>query len=464
MMEADLLRAALGTGAREAEVFRKRGRGRRVVLQQAPLAGRSSIVEVTAWSETGAALRLIDREGRPGFAWRAFGSPEDDHAARELLAAALDSARRGSGSWEQSPMARRGGRPPATPRDGAPSAPPAAAAVSIEDPEALALADERVVALLREAAAEIESQAGEAVRVERLSIDEAATSNLLLNGYGFEGEYGRTLVHLGLSLVPWVEGASAVVEERLVCRLADLPLQQAARDALARALPPRPAAVPAPDGPASGSTAPTGPAAMAPRRPPALVLEPRAAASLLAALAGPILAGEIGPIRRSALVLVDDATAPWRPGSVPFDGGGHPAERVALFQNGRLVGRVVHLGRSSYRDLPVRGPAGLRLDPCRLESASDDKDEGRDPEIVLRASVVEVNPGRDWRIRIRRGDWRRGGESLGPADGLAWEGTPEAIVAGVAEAGEDVGYYQCGFPIGAPTLRICGLGPWSADL
>ena len=90
-----------------------------------------------------------------------------------------------------------------------------------------------------------------------------------------------------------VPGASAVVEERSACRLADLDAGDAAQVAVLRALPPRlPVASPCGDlGAGEG-----GPAA---RHAAPLILFPRAAASLLAALAPQILAGELGRGRRA---------------------------------------------------------------------------------------------------------------------------------------------------------------------
>ena len=201
-----------------------------------------------------------------------------------------------------------------------------------------------------------------------------------------------------------------------------------------------------------------------------LVLAPRAAASLVVALAPAALAGSLPEIRRpSALVLYDDATVPGRPSSAPFDGAGRPTVRRILVEGGRPAGRLNaagrHLERPSYRDLPKPAPAALVVAPGVKvgDSLPAGRSLARGPAIVIRAAIVDIKPGADWVVRVRRGDLWNEGERLGTADGLFWEGDPARLIQAIVETGDDPQWYQCGFAVSAPSFTLRGLTPWRRD-
>src|SRR5262249_130539 len=142
------------------------------------------------------------------------------------------------------------------------------------------------------------------------------------------------------------------------CRLSELDVVECARDAVLRALPERVAG--------SGAADPGG--ALPATLDIALVLEPRAASSFIAALAPAASSGGFPEVRRpSALPLADDPAVPRCPSSAPFDGAGRPGGRRILVEGGRASGRLDdarrHVIRSSYRDLPVPGLAALVVAP-----------------------------------------------------------------------------------------------------
>ena len=427
----DLLQAALAAGALEAEVFWKRGRGRRVALEPGLQPGSAPVLTVSTTEEEGTAIRVVDRQGRHGFAW--IGLPGGESAGASLLEAAWASARHDPEGGAARPPLGPGPRTIVEGKD-----------LRIDDPECMALPPERIAALLLEAAAEA-GEGGGAVAVDHLALSEVETTISLANSRGFRGSYTKSLVFLSLALVPAEPGAAAVVEERSACRLADLDLRGCIRDALLRAGPSRPGQ--APD---ASEAVP-------------LLLTPRAAASFLAAIAPWALSGEAGIWKGSTLLIVDDATLPGRPGTTPFDGVGYETRRTVLVQDGASVGRLSaeggNLVRPSYRDLPRLEPAGLLILPAGGLHGGLISDES----LALSVHVVEVVPGPTWSLRIRRGEFLRGGVAMGPADGLLWEGPLASLLRGVSVVGGEVGFYHCGVPVGAPGLRIDGLRPLRAE-
>jgi len=193
-------------------------------------------------------------------------------------------------------------------------------------------------------------------------------------------------------------------------------------------------------------------------------------ASLIVALAPAALSGSLPEIRRpSALVLHDDATVPGRPSSAPFDGAGRPTVRRILVEGGRPAGRhdaaERHLERPSYRDLPKPAPAALVAAPgMKLgEPLPGGGSIARGRAIVIRAAIVDIKPGVDWVVRVRRGDLWREGERLGTADGLFWEGDPARLIQAIVETGDEPRWYQCGFAVSAPSFTLRGLTPWRRD-
>lgn len=421
----DLVQAALAAGALEAEVFWKRGRGRRVVLEPGLQPGSAPVLTVSTSEEEGTAIRVADGLGRRGFAW--IGLPRGESVGASLLEAAWASARHDPEGGSKRPPLGPGPRTIEEHKD-----------LRIHDPECMALPPEKVAALLLEAAAGAGGDGGSVV-IDHLALSEVEMTIALANSRGFRGSYTKSLVHLSLALVPAEAGAAAVVEERSACRLADLDARGCIREALLRA------------GPSRTAQAPDADCAMP------LLLTPRAAASFLAAIAPWAVSGETGIWKGCALVIADDATLPGRPGTAPFDGAGYDTRRTVLVKDGALVGRLSgeggNLVRPSYRDLPRLEPAGLVILPA------GGKERGGLEDLALSVQIVEVVPGPTWSLRVRRGDLLRGGVTIGPADGLVWEGPLSTLLRGVSAVGADVEFYHCGAPVGTPGLRIDGLRP-----
>jgi microcin-processing metallopeptidase PmbA/TldD-like protein len=497
---ARILAAARAAGCRSAEIYLKTSASRQIAWEPplvaggtAHVAGGAAHVAVTRAVEAGIGLRIVDTEGRSGMAWTGGGpaeleTPDDTLAAglvRDALAAAGASCDRAAGTLRgrESPAARHDGAAgpssaeASSGRPGEEGPSTNAEPLDLVDPECLDRPDTALVDRVEAAAREV-ATAGEGVlEVDRILATEARTSVRLVRLDGFDASYDRTIAALSVALVPAAAGATAVTEERSACRLTDLDAIAVVRDAILRGLPPRvggnglpvtpvPApCAPAPDAPATVETAFRPPASK-----PRVILAPRAAATLVAALAPWIAGGAIASPRPSALTVVDDGRARGRPGSAPFDGSGAPTRRILLIDRGRAVGRVDPttgpFQRHSYRDIPAAGPAclvilpGQRRDDPRSPSASSGT-ESRAPQvraavIEVRATFTEVRAGGEIVVQIRRGDW----DSGHAADGLYWEGSPAALVAAIFATLDDFGWYQVGLPIGAPSVVIEGLGPW----
>ncbi len=449
----DVLAAAREVGCGGAEIFVKEGRGRQVTLEPSS-PGEIPTRQLSRTWESGAALHLVDRAGRVGFAWVNLGDAVEPAA---LLDAALISARLGPAVVAPGTGALAS----------APSVEPLAtgpgAGLDLVDPDCMRMRDEEVIARLQDGIAEVARSGDAMVEIDRIVLGEAATTIRLASSGGMRGSFERTLAMLSIALVPAAPEARAVVEERVSCRLSDLDPAECAREAILRALPERAARVDAAEGGGAAGGLSKGGGAD-------LVLSPRAAAALVAALGPAAFSGSLPDIRRpSALVLHDDATAAGRPSSAPFDGAGRPTVRRILAEGGRPVGRLAaeggHRDRPSYRDLPRPAPAALVVAPGVKVAGSIPGGGIATPgcEAVIRAAIVDIKPGNDWIVRIRRGDLWKDGAPIGPADGLVWAGDLARLVQAIAESGDDSRWYQCGIAINTPSLTLRGLYPWCLE-
>ena len=477
-----LLEAARRARCRDAEVYRKTVQVRQVAVEPPALEGGPALRVVSRHAEGGTALRVIDAEGREGFAWRggeakdAASGDAPDLAAEHLLREALESARLGGRAGVPWPAAPAAAPPPV---DG------------LADPEALRRPDDRLAALATAAVAEVTARGEGALTLDRVVVTEAEMRARLERLTGAGLTFDRTSAAISVAVAPAMLEADAAVEERSACRLDDLDPVAAARAAVGRALPRRPASLP----PEMGVT--PAPAHGVPGRPPVavaatIVLAPRAAASLLAALAPLLESGSISTPRPSALSVEADDGVPRRPSSAPFDGAGLPAAARALLAAGRPVGRVDAVSgpfvRPSYRDLPSPGLAALVVAGGRRQGAEDRPGRRAPTDFALWVEALEVGAGSTaWSIEIRRGDWRRlkdapgtsgaetsgdetsgamtfaledAADSLGAADGLTWEGPPAAIVQAVIATLEDTTWFEVGLPVATPSIVLDGLGPW----
>jgi predicted Zn-dependent protease len=426
----DILERARAAGARQAELYHKRSRGREVLRDGSLAPGAPRGAAATGFEEQGLALRVRDEAGRYGHAW-CSGSCDDADA---LVAAALFSARAAAADPAAVPLAPAGSVPEA-------------AGMRLADPEALALPEARLQERLTEAEQTVAAKGAGAVDVDRLLLGEVATEVTVVNSEGVAMTCRRTLATLAVALAPLAEGARAVIEERVAVRLADLDARAAATDAIHRALPPRP------------------PAEAAGDARPVVLLEPRAAATLVAALAPLALRsafdappGVTGA--RSALDLADDPTVPGAPGSAPFDGCGAASRRIVLIEGGRTGGAPADpagcVVRASYRDRPLPGLRALVVAPGRRTM------EEPQGALTLSIAALDIAPGAR-RLTVRRGNWRRGAEAIAAADGLVWEGKVETLVRAIGATGDDPALFHPGLPVTTPSLRLYGLGPWRPD-
>lgn len=468
---ARVLEAARAASCSAAEVFIKSSASRQVAWEPPLRDAGPAQIAVSRAVEAGAGLRVVDSEGRTGLAWRGGGPTlhemPDEAAIAGLVGDALAAARAG-GTADAGSAVDACGPPGAGDPPDASDPPDAVAPLDLVDPECLDRPEAALVVIVEAAALEVATAAEGALEVDRILLTEARTSVRLARLDGFDADYERTIAALSIVLVPAVAGAEAVTEERTACRLADLDPWLVARDAILRGLPPRVARPPlgarssaaAPISAAAPSPAPAS--APTPAEPkPTVVLAPRAAATLLAALAPWVTAGAVSVSRPSALSIVDDGNARSRPGSAPFDGSGRPARRILLLDHGRAVARLAPdsgpFQRPSYRDLPAMAPAGLAILPGqRREDRTGAPGAFTPSGPTVRAAVIEVRTGTTWVVQIRRGEW----DSSAAADGLYWEGTPAALVQAVTATLDDPTYYQVGLPVAAPTVVLEGLGPW----
>lgn len=442
----DLITAARAAGAVEAEVYVKRACVRRVSLSPIPDPSEPRVT-VSTIEERGVALRLLDDHGRWGFAWRSSGGELEMEG---LVTDAIESARRSiacddPGGADQIPCAPPGGD------CGDPG---------IYDGRWLSASVDSILDYLGEGISAASHVAGRCAVVERALLSTAHTTVRLINSRGFDGHYEKTPTLVSVSMVPIETGARASLEERSGCRMEDISPRDCGVEAALRSLPVRPAALP----PDSG---------------PSLILGPRTTASLLASLIPGILdAARHAPGRNGvetapgpianilqfpAMTLVDNGRAPGMVASAPFDGVGRSTGRTVLFRDGERCGRLSaatgHAIRPSYREPPLVGATTLILEPPVDEVAA------ADPDSFLRVETALFKPGpKVWRVRVLRGEWYAGGSPAGPADGLKWEGPLERILSGVrSREKKDVRFFHIGIPIGAPSIRIDGLGPWIVE-
>ncbi len=443
----DLISAARTAGAVEAEVYIKTARVRRVGLLPIPDPLRPRVT-VSAIEECGVALRVLDDRRRWGFAWRSSDGELDG-----LVPDAIESARRSipcddPGAADDIPCAPAGGETGEAGDQG------------INDERWLSASVDFILDYLGEAVSAAADVAGRCAVVERALLSSAHTTVRLINSRGFEGQYEKTPTLVSVSMVPVETGARASLEERSGCRMEDISPRDCGVEAALRALPVRPAAAP----PESG---------------PPLILGPRTTASLLASLIPEILGasrkapgpngaeGSPGPIANGlklpAMTLLDDGRAPGMVASAPFDGVGRSTGRTVLVRDGERCGRLRaadgHAIRPSYREPPGVGATTLILEPPADDVAA------ADPDSFLKVESALFQPGlKVWRVRVLRGEWYAGGSPVGPADGLKWEGPLQRILSGVRWRGKDIRFFHPGMPIGAPSIRIEGLGPWIVEV
>lgn len=351
------LRAAVGAGARSADLFLKKSASLEVV-EPAGAVERSS--------ERGAALRVFLPDGRSALA--AATLPRDPASldatlARLAAAAAAAAALAPSGS----PAGLPGGRG----TDGR--------GLGLFDPD-LAGSGERILESARAIYETARARLAPAQPVVRLRA--VVGSVRLHNTSGFHGAYRQTHARLDLT-VRAAEGAPSSTRVLRAARSLRGLLADAAVAEAAALLEERDA----------------------PRLPPSgihqVLLAPRAAAEIVAALSawlGRASSAATGPgpargerIASSAITLTDDGRLPGGVASAPFDGEGTPTHRTVLVQRGVV--------RDGIRDLEeavrARAEAGRSAGSEETSSTGNGVRASFREAPSLRFTNLFVNPGTD---------------------------------------------------------------------
>ena len=450
-----VLETAGRAGATATEVFVKTASGRQIALEPPSMHQSGRRIAVSDSGERGVAVRVLNREQRWGFAWRA---PIDLRAVASIVEEAMVSASRSSPLRE---AVDPGMAPPAGsdlrsgPESQAPDAPDGGSPRGLFDPRVATTPTEILVSILEEASESASFAAEGNATVDRIVLSVASTHILLANSLGYYGEYRRTPVLLSVAMAPHWPGIGAILEERSACSLAGLDPRECGMEAGRRCLPARAAAPPPP-------------------RETPLILGPRATASFVSALVPWLLAKRewgVGshdarrraPVAgyRGGLTIVDDGRLPATIGSAPFDGVGRAMKRVMLAAGGMLLGMPTaadgNIVRQSLREPPAVGLTNLVVEHERTGPLEESG------EVQMHASLVRLSAGRLCALRILRGDLWSGGGPIDATDGLIWEGPIERVLAGVTATGTEMRFFHLGLPIGAPSIRIDGLGPWMVE-
>ncbi len=398
----EVLRDLLRRGLTEAEVMRKRGRSRRLVLE---LDGESAAVsQEAAW-----AVRASSR--RASF----FAA-----GAGELPAAAGSGGADGSGGpggWPEPT-----GRPFRLPEPE--TAPPWAEPADFETPligesEGLRL----LAGLGRELAAELPGS-----RLLHAALEDGSSEGELASSRGLRVRFRRRLSTLRLEAAgPGRPAASAALylaaREARHFQPAALARRLADRLSLvARGAPPRQAA-------AAGGPAGSGILLLAPPVGAALL------AGLLPLLVGPGAVARVAPLRD-------------RRGRI----GG---ERLTIADNGRLAGGALEC---PGRDLPTPGPTHLYVKPDpRQAVAGLLGDIAAGHYLLDTTGPLRCDPAGDAFALPVCGFSVESGRASAPIAGAWLCGTSAALLKGIAAVARDLSFLPLDGMIGSPTLLVKGL-------
>ena len=440
-----LLEESARAGAAAADVFLKRSVARHLGLPSGS-TGRSV--------ERGVALRLFVSDGRSAIAAATLppeGDPggEAEGSARAIAAALVRRAVAAAALASPAPLL---------------SLPGAAAA----DGRGLGLFDpdiEGPVEMIRAAAGEIHAFASEAAAGASAETRlEAVTSTVhLANSAGFAGSFRHTLARLDLTLSIARGGASASAHVVRAARsLRGLAADAAALEAaslLEERLEPR----------------------LAPSGIHEVLLSPRAAAELTAALAACVCgSGEEGVawspagaprrgerIGSNAITVTDDGRLPGGVASAPFDGEGTRTRRTVILERGtaRETLRDLEAGasgagstgngiRASFREAPSLRPTNLFINPGH-EAPGDLLASIRQGIRISALGRIPPSRSPDAPFAVPfTGRWIHGGRTGAPLGGGFLAGNLREILTEVEAAASDLAFSHRRGSFGSPTLLL----------
>jgi PmbA protein len=424
----------------------------REVMAPARFTGRSS--------ERGIALRFFDREGRSSLAAATF--PAGDEMARDLRGGEPPS---GASRRLAIALARRAAEAAAF---ASPSAPRRMPGTWSADGRGLGLFDpdiEKPPEDLLETAEEIRSRASEQGRTFEAHVHLIATTSSvhLANSAGFSGSYRQTLARLDLTLEALEGGRSAAARVVRTARsLRGLAADSAAAEGLALME-----------------------EGLAPEIPPSgiheIILAPRAAAELVAAISAWFTAGiraqpgdsrPLAPSRgerigAAPLTILDDGRLPGGVASSPFDGEGVPTRRTVAVERGIVREILRDLDsetegeestgngvRASFREAPSLRPTNFFIKPGAA-SPSDLLASIR--QGIRISSLARIPPlrGPDTAFAVPfSGRWIEGGRLGAPLGGGYLAGTAREILAEVESVAGDLAFFHRSGSFGAPSLLI----------
>ena len=432
-------------GAAAADVFLKRSVSREVSLPAGAL-GRSI--------ERGVALRLFLADGRSALAATTIPRERDAEggdAALRPLAAVL--VRRAVAAAAQVRPGPRIALPGASASDGR--------GLGLLDPdiegpfEAIAAAAGEMHAIASEALA------GAAAQVRLQTV---ASTVHLLNSEGFTGSYRHTLARLDLTLsMEGAAGSGTAHVVRAARSLRGLAADAAAAEAaslLEERLEPR----------------------LAPSGIHEVVLAPRAAAEMVAALAGCLVEegpdgtgdeARVGRLRRGerigsqAITATDDGRLPGGVASTPFDGEGTRTRRTVIVERGAVRETLRDLAagahgpgstgngiRSSFREAPSLRPTNLFIHPGH-EAPGDLLASVR--QGIRISTLGRITPSRSPEAPFAApftGRWIHNGRTGAPLGGGFLAGNLREILAEVAAAASDLTFSHRRGSFGSPTLLL----------
>jgi PmbA protein len=420
---SSILEEAARAGAAAADVYIKES-----VSCEATIPSHASGRSV----ERGAALRFFDRDGRSALA--AATLPES-------IAIAPGLARRAA----------------AAAASASPSAPRSLPGARTSEGRGLGLFDpdlERSPEKLLEAAEEIRTHAIETASGCEAHVRLVATTAtvLLVNSAGFDGSYRQTMARLDLRLSAASQGAGASARVIRAARsLRGLTADSAIAEAIALV-----------EERAAAKLSPSGIHEV--------VLAPRAAAEIVAAIASWLISGgaERGErIGGAALTILDDGKLPGGVASAPFDGEGCPTGRTLAVERGLVRDLLRDLSpdpegngstgngvRASFREAPALRPSNFFIKPgavappdlvASIRQGIRISTLGRLPRLPGPASAFAVP---------FTGRWIEAGRLGAPLAGGYLAGTAREILGEIESIASDLTFFQRGGSFGAPSILI----------
>jgi predicted Zn-dependent protease len=446
-----LLRDLVRRGFPEAEVLRKRGRSRRLVLE---LGSESSAFnQELAW-----AVRASSRRSS-FFAAGAGEMPAGGPGGR----GGKGGAGAASGSWPEP-----GGRPFRLPEPEV--APPWTQPSDFEAPLIGESEGLRLLASLGgELAAELPGS-----RLLHAALEDGSSEGELASSRGLRASFRRRLATLRLEVAgPGRPGAEAALylAAREARRFHPKALARRLADRLsiaARGTPPRQA------GAAGGPAAEGGELLLAPPVAVALL------AGLLPWLVGPAAMARMSPLRDrrgriggDRLTIVDDGRLPGGALEWPVDGEGVPCREAVLVEggvfrqpllawwqaDGAAPGAATGCSRRpSWRDLPCPGPTHLFVRPdARLSVAALLGDIRRGHYLLDATGPARFEAAGERFALPVCGFAVESGRARAPIAGTWLCGTAAALLRGIAAVGRDLSFLPLDGMLGSPTLLATGL-------